>query len=315
MGLKQKQDQAKDAEKTEQAERRRLTNIKLASPFKVAAPNLVRIRSVEEGKCKDNKDWYTPFFTTSEKFKPIFEMQPEKTDKSANAVLHRTMVRWSSSFPNSDEAATVDKVIAPLLQSMGLSSALEIFHCLADKRVVARLPSYSAIEGKCTLFGAMKDAVHFGCEPNWLACLRVQHEGSCDMLAMAATDAAKLVEEIRGKKGGPAEAVYDALSDLTDEEATKCKTAGINIYNIVLEPNMVFYLPPGFVSALRVRSQSGACKNSSAIKFHFLPQTQLADGKKTLECLVKLKPPAKELHVLHMLIDVLTVAASAADLD
>ena len=71
---------------------------------------------------------------------------------------------------------------------MAIDAALVAFLALAPSRARSRLPAFSSLVEHVMLFAAMTDSVHFGCEPNMVASLRVQHAGACNFIAMFAVD-------------------------------------------------------------------------------------------------------------------------------
>lgn len=307
--------QAKKLQERELAERRRIASLKVSTAFKCGLAEIGHgaiqmfndTASLLEAVGAGEVTFDTPFLVKdSKEVKEVFRTEFSDKDTSAKAQMSRTLVRWAKSFPSSSEAVTENKVVAPMLVSMGLDAANEVFRALAPSRVESRLPSFTAMSESVVLFGALKESVNFGHEPNLLACMRLQHDGVCNIMTISATDAIRYWKEVCNKEAVTWDMYRETLKNLTVAEAKACHTKGIHIHHGEFEPGMALYIPIGFVTGSFVASQSKA--NQSAVKFPLLPSACLRSADEALGALTTLKPQATDAKTIGILRDVIAVA-------
>jgi hypothetical protein len=318
--LKAQSDAKKKAEETRQklledqemAERRRIATLKKSGAFKIKWGDIghPKIQVYDsEGALQDALQGGPaevvrgPFLLkTAAKFAEILKHKAD--DKSPEAVLKGTMERWEKSFPASSEAKKEDKVVAPLLAIMGLDLALEGFRSLKIQRVESGLPSFNSMSEHVQLYGALKDSVHFGYEPTFLATLRAQVSGVCEVLIMTPVDVTKHTKEVVVDASEVTfQKAEDVLKHMTENEATVCKTKGVSVWHGTVEPGMLLYVPIGCAIATSVASAS----NLSALKYPFLPSSDKEAARQALAELQKWKPSAAEAKLLGVFQDVLVV--------
>lgn len=240
-------------------------------------------------------------------FKKIFTAEFKADDTTSDALLSRAMTRWKNAFPKSAEAMAQGKVIAPLLASMGLDSAISAFTALAVDRVVSRLPSYNSMADQPTAFGALKDSVEFGTDPGFFGTLLAVHSGMFNVLAMSASDVLRFQKEVAGHSELTWPMFKDVLKNLTEADLKSCKDKNIHVFHGSVEPGMMLYTPPGYSFGTTVSSQ--VTDHVAAVKMYFLPGGEsLKALSEQYTAIAKFGPEAKERKQVDMLLDVITVA-------
>ena len=151
-------------------------------------------------------------------------------------------------FPASTEANTYNKVVAPLLEHMGMSAAKVCYDSLLPNSVVSRLPSYNSMAEQIMLFGALTDTILFGYEPNLAACMRMQTSGVCVVLAISAPHAVKYIQDIKCTSKLTWQMFSDALTNMTGADGKACIEKGLKVYSGIFERGMALHparLPRG----------------------------------------------------------------------
>lgn len=305
--------QQKSAE-LERKERLRIASIKDGSSFKVKLTEIghkaMAVLSLSDwtGVRGEKGEMSKPLLIMDPpRFAQVFSKTYDTKDTSADASLARSLMRFQTAFPRNEECLKSGKVVAPLFGPMGLDSALAGFAEIIPQkmRIHSALPSFQAISSQTQLFGSLKDAVHFGLEPNLMSTLYYQVGGVTKIIAAASSEVSQFVDAQGGDKQW--HTLRDWLRTLTDPEAKAYKERGYNLYHGTLNKGMALLIPAGFVVATCAAGQADT--NQSALKMFFLSTTGVAQTQGQLADVKLFKPPPDTMKVLDMLMDVCSVAA------
>lgn len=313
-----KDDQARDTEAKQAEEHRRAAGMKDAACFKVklvemgffelATQTETARKKAMSGKDGGKEFFKTPKLLTCDSIQGIFASVGDAKDGSAAAKLHNAMRRWRDSFPSSDECRRSGKVVAPIYEALGLEAFMSAVEEVLPTKHRCRLRGerVAPLLDKPVFYGGLHGVVHISPEPNFLANLRFQYEGTTKFMLISAMEAEKFLHVTGSKLDW--NGLMDIVRSMTEASAKSFKDRGGMVYHGTLTPGTILYVPVGFVVATASTAQ--CTKHHAALKFSFLPAVDKDLMKYHMICfeaLAKFQPAKADATVLETLQDALTV--------
>ena len=316
---KRQEEEAQAQKDEEAAHQRKLMSMKVSGSFKLPLAEIghpaMRVHADSASWLEAQKSDAATFFmepsllqkTTA--FEKTIAGKFAQDEDTPEAKLSFALTRWSRAFPGSQEAQTTYKVVAPVLGSMGGEFCMKTLKDLLPCQISSTHPGFTAMTGKSFLYGALKDSVIFGHEPNFMATLRVQTTGTAEVLAMSAEDAQIFAKDILNKTDLSWDLYRDALKNVSETDARK-SVGKAKIWHGTIEPGMTLFCPAGFTVAFASAPQDVALQ--TALKFSCLPNAAFNAQGKAFSAVESFKPAAADTKVIGILRDVLAVAAATA---